>query len=185
MPLHLWTGWSAATARYDAPLPVTALVAADWPATGWQLPTHRILLDSDPSKPMLLQITWALADLVTAFEAAGWQASQATVGRDPFGNRAVSSAAWTSRAVADDASFPLGIGDPHQDRRHRSAHGVAYLENAKLGARWHRHCPAFDGVADRLEPVDFGYTQLEGVVVWARSPDQLATEKAGLVAVLP
>ena len=76
MPLHLWTGWSAATARYDAPLPVTTLAAADWPATGWQQPTHRILLDSDPSKPMLLQITWALADLVTAFEAAGWQASQ-------------------------------------------------------------------------------------------------------------
>lgn len=80
MPLHLWTGWTAAAARYDASPSVTTRAAADWLATGWQQqPTHRVLLDGDPGEPMLLQTTWPLADLVAAFEAAGWQPSQATL----------------------------------------------------------------------------------------------------------
>lgn len=80
VPLHLLTGWSAATARYDATPLVTTLAASDCLATGWQQqPTHRILLDGDPGEPMLLQTTWPLADLVTASEAAGWEPSQATL----------------------------------------------------------------------------------------------------------
>ena len=186
MPLHLWTGWSAATARYDAAPPLTTLAAADWRATGWQRqPTHRILLDGDPGEAMLLQTTWPLADLVTAFEAAGWQPSQATLSGE------ILSAALPSRQVlGSHAPWPM----THLGRSAVATLTKADVTDQRMVLRiWATQTLVQDGAgkaplllvsltAERLDPVAFGYAQLEEAAFGA---DQLATEKAGLVAALP
>ena len=109
--LHLWTGWSAATARYDAAPPLTTLAATDWRSSGWQRePANRVLLDGDPGEPMLLQTSRPLAELVTAFEAAGWNASQVTLSGE------ILSAVLPSRQTLDlRAPWPLRVGDAYQD----------------------------------------------------------------------
>ncbi len=186
MPLHLWTGWSAATARYDATPPVTRLAAADWLATGWQQqPSRRVLLDGDPGEPMLLQTTWPLADLMTAFEAVGWQPSQTILSGEilsaimpsrqeldrhapwPMTHLGRSALATLTRMEANDQRMVLRIWETQtvvQDVR-----GNAPLLMVSL-------------TADRLDPVAFGYAQLEASSLGA---DQLATEKVGLLAALP
>ena len=185
MPLHLWTGWSAATARYDATPPFTTIAAADWLATGWrQQPAHRILLDGEPGEPMLLQTTWAVADLVTAFKAAGWQSSQATLSGEilsailPSRQKLGSHAPWPMTHLGRSALATLTKTDATDQRR------VLRI--------WETQTVVQDGTgkaplllvsltADRLDPVAFGYAQLEAAAFGA---DRLAAEKAGLVAAL-
>ena len=150
-----------------------------------QQPTHRILLDGDPGEPMLLQTTWAVADLVTAFEAAGWQSSQATLSGE------ILSAILPSRqALGSHAPWPMThLG--------RSALATLTKINATDQRRvlriWETQTVVQDGTgkaplllvsltADRLDPVAFGYAQLEETALGA---DQLAAAKAGLVAALP
>jgi len=186
MPLHLWTGWSAATARYDATTPVTTLAASDWLTTGWQQqPTHRILLDGDPGEPMLLQTTWPLADLVTAFKAAGWQSSQATLSGE------IASAVVPSRqTIGNHAPWPM----THLGRSALATLTRMDAADQRMVLRiWETNTVVQDGggttplllvslTADRLDPVAYGFAQLEQA---AFGPDQLVGEKAGLVAALP
>ena len=186
MPLHLWTGWTAAAARYDASPSVTTLATADWLATGWQQqPTHRVLLDGDPGEPMLLQTTWPLADLVTAFEAAGWQSSQATLSGE------ILSAVVPSRlALGSHAPWPM----THLGRSALATLTKMDAPDQRMVLRiWETQTVVRDVAgktplllvsltADRLDPVAFGYAQLEEA---AFSPDHLVTGKAGLAAALP
>ena len=186
MPLHLWTGWTTAAARYDAAPPLTTLAAGDWLATGWQqLPTHRILLDGEPGEPMLLQTTWPLPDLVTAFEAAGWQSSQATLSDE------ILSAVVPSRhELGGHAPWPM----THLGRSALATFTRMDATDQRIVLRiWETQTLVQDGTgtapllmvslsADRLDPVAFGYAQLEEA---AFRPDQLATVKAGVVAALP
>ena len=186
MPLHLWTGWSSAAARYDVISPLTSLAAGDWLATGWQQqPTHRILLDGDPGEPMLLQTTWPIADLVTAFEAVGWQSSQATLSGE------ILSAVVPSRqALVSHAPWPM----THLGRSALATLTKMGATNQRMVLRiWETQTLVQDGggnaqlllvslTADRMDPVAFGYGQLEES---SFKPDQLASEKAKLVVALP
>ncbi|EEW25071.1 bifunctional DedA family/phosphatase PAP2 family protein [Rhodobacter ferrooxidans] len=186
MPLHVWTGWSAAVARYDAILPVTTLAAGDWLATGWQKqPTHRVLLDGDPGEPMLVQTTWPIADLVNDFEAVGWQPSQNTLSGE------ILSAIVPSRLpLTDHAPWPM----THLGRTALATLTKMDGTDQRLVLRiWATQTLVQNRTskypllmvsltADRLDPVAFGYAQLEEASI---VPDQLATEKAGLAAALP
>jgi membrane protein DedA with SNARE-associated domain/membrane-associated phospholipid phosphatase len=186
MPMHLWTGWSAATARYDSSSPLTTLAAADWRATGWRLqPTHRTRLDGDPGEPMVLQTTLPLADLVTAFETAGWQTSQATLSGE-----ILSAVVPSRRSLATHAPWPM----THLGRSALATLTKTEANDPRMVLRiWETQTVVQEGTstaplllvsltADRLDPVAFGYAQLEEASL---GPDQLTTEKARLVAALP
>jgi membrane protein DedA with SNARE-associated domain/membrane-associated phospholipid phosphatase len=186
MPLHLWTGWATAAARYDTASPVNTLAAADWLATGWQQqPTHRILLDGDLGEPMLLQTTWPLPDLVTAFEAAGWQSSQATLSGEilsailPSRLELGRHAPWPMTHLGRSALATLTKMDANDQRMVLRIWGTQTVMHDSAGETplW-----MVSLTADRLDPVAFGFAQLEQAAV---GPDQLASEKAGLLAALP
>lgn len=186
MPLHLWTGWSAATARYDAAPPLTTLAAADWLTTGWQRqPTHRILLDGDPGEAMLLQTTWPLEDLATAFEAAGWQSSQV-----PLSGEILSAILPSRQTLGSHAPWPM----THLGRSALATFTKTDATDQRMVLRiWATETLIQEGAgnaplllvsltADRLDPVGLGYAKLEEAAFGA---DRLAAEKAGLVAALP
>ena len=186
MPLHILTGWSAATARYDATPPLTTLAASDWLTTGWQQqPTHRILLDGDPGEPMLLQTTWPVAELINAFEAAGWQSSLATLSGEflsaivPSRQALVSHAPWPMTHLGRSALATLTkMGATNQ----RMVLRVWETQTLVQDGRGNSQFLLVSLTADRLDPVAFGFAQLEQAAV---GPDQLATEKARLLAALP
>lgn len=185
MPLHVWTGWSAASARYDASPPLATLAAADWLAGGWQKePTHRILLDGDPGEAMLLQTSMPLADLVTALKTAGWQPSDVTLSGE------IISAVLPSRQPLDlRAPWPM----THLGRSALATLTKAGALDQRLVLRiWATQTAIQDGsskapllmvslTADRLDPVAFDYAQLEEAALTA---EQIATEKAAIVAAL-
>lgn len=186
MPLHLWTGWSAATARYGATPPMTTLAAGKWLATDWQQqPTHRILLDGDPGEPMLLQTTWPLADLVTALEAAGWQSSHATLSGEilsavvPSRQELGSHAPWPMTHLGRSALATLTRMAATDQRMVLRIWGTQTVVQAGTG-----NAPLLlvSLTTDRLDPVAFRYALLEEASI---GPDQLATEKVGLLAALP
>ncbi len=186
MPLHLWTGWSAAGARYDATLPITTLAAGDWLTTGWQQqPTHRVLLDGDSGEPMLLQTTWPLANLVNAFEAAGWLPSQNTLSGEilaavvPSRLPLVSHAPWPMTHLGRSALATLSRMDGTDQRL-----VLRIWETRTLVQDGTGKAPLLmvSLTADRLDPVALGYALLEEASI---VPDQLVTEKAKLVAALP
>ncbi len=185
MPLHIWTGWAAASARYYAAPPVATLVAAEWLAAGWQNePTHRVLLDGDPGEPMLLQTSMPLADLVGALKTAGWQLSNVTLSGE------IISAVLPSRQTIDlRAPWPM----THLGRSALATLTMTGAVDRRYVLRiWSTQTVIQDGpssspllmvslTADRLDPVAFGYAQLEEATVAA---EQIATEKAAIVAAL-
>lgn len=185
IPLHLWTGWSAATARYDATTPVATLAAADWLAGGWQnQPSHRILLDGDPGEQMLLQTSVPLADLVTALKTAGWHPSDVTLSGE------IISAIMPSRQTLDlRAPWPM----THLGRSALATFTMKGAADQRLVLRiWATRTVIQNGpsnspllfvslTVDRLDPVAFGYAQLEEAALAA---EQAATEKTAIVAAL-
>ena len=186
VPFHLWTGWSTASTRYDAAAPMTTLAAADWLASGWQIePSHRVLLDGDLGEPMLLQVSIPLVDLVSVLKAAGWHPSDATLSGEiisavlpsrktldlrgpwPMTHLGRSAVATLTKMGASDQRLVLRIWATQTVIQDRSASSPLLLVSL---------------TADRLDPVAFGYAQLEEATLTA---EQLATEKAGLLAALP
>ena len=185
MPLHIWTGWSAASARYDAAPPVATLTAADWLAGGWQKePAHRVLLDGDPGEPMLLQTSIPLADLVTTLKAFGWHPSDVTLTDE------IISAVLPSRQRLDlRAPWPM----THLGRSALATLTMRGASDQRFVLRiWATQTAIQDGpssspllmvslTADRLDPMAFGYAQLEEATVAA---EQIATEKVTIAATL-
>ena len=185
MPLHVWTGWSAATARYDATPPLITLAATDWRSSGWQNePANRVLLDGEPGEPMLLQTFRPLADLVTALKAAEWNASQVTLAGE------IQSAVVPSRQTLDlRAPWPM----THLGRSAMATLTKSGTADTRLVLRiWATQTVIRDGTsvsplllvsltADRLDPLTFGYAQLEETPL---GTDRLATERTGLFAAI-
>ena len=185
MPVHLWAGWSVATARYDAKLPVTIMDMAVWQADGWRsLPATRILLDGDPGEAMLIQSDLALTDVVTALTAAGWTPVQTTLSGELLG-----AIVPSRQRLSDHAPWPL----THLGRQPLATLTKAGTADLRLVLRiWGS---AFeirnaDGTAplvlgsltaDRLDPIAFGYAQLEQE---ALPPDRLLFERLALVQAL-
>ena len=185
IPLHLWTGWSAATARYDAAPPLTTFTASDWQATGWQRePSNRILLDGDPGEPMLLQTSLPLTGLIAAFETTGWHSSDVSLSGE------ILSAVLPSRQTLDlRAPWPM----THLGRSALATLTKMGTDDQRLVLRiWPTQTVIRDGTgasplllvsltADRLDTVAFGYAQLEEATL---NTDQLAAEKARLLTAM-
>jgi undecaprenyl-diphosphatase len=185
MPLYVWSGWSAATARYAVTAPQTTMTAADWRATGWQgLPANRILLDGDPGEPMLAQTTLAQEDVVNRLRAVGWQPSQAGL----F-DEILWSVLPSRTGIADHAPWPMThLGRP------------ALVTLTKVGPDglrqvlriWPTDVLVQDDkgtaplllasiTSDQLDALAFGFSQLEEAPVAA---DQLTSGQAGLAKAL-
>ena len=184
MPFHIWTGWSASAARYDVKLPMTTMNTAVWQKVGWQsLPENRILLDGDTGEPMLVQSDFALTDLVTALESAGWTPTQTTLSGEILG-----AIVPSRQALADHAPLPL----THFGRQALAA--LTKPENADLRqvlriwgsevnirkAGGTAPLLLMSLTSDRLDPVGFGYSQLEQVP----PPVQPSSGRAALQAAL-
>jgi undecaprenyl-diphosphatase len=185
-PIHLWTGWSTASARYDATAPFETILATAWLATGWQQQlSHRILLDGDPGEPMLLQTTIPQADLVAAFERAGWQAVETTLTSEilsavlPSRQELGGHAPWPMTHLGRQALATLTRADGTDERRVLRIWATETRVQGDVDA-----APLFlvSVTADKLDPIAFGYAQLEEASV---EVDQLLLEQAGLLAALP
>lgn len=185
VPLHLWSGWSAATARYAVAAPQTTMAASDWLATGWRsLPTHRILLDGDPGEPMLAQTSLALDDIVVRLKPSGWQPSQAGL----F-DEILWSVLPSRKGIEDHAPWPMThVGRPAL---------VTLTKVAPDGLRqvlriWPTDVLVQDDrgtvplrlasiTSDQLDALAFGFSQIEET---ALSNQQIAMAKAQLAAAL-
>ncbi|MFZ1468320.1 MAG: phosphatase PAP2 family protein, partial [Paracoccaceae bacterium] len=164
-PLHLATGWSAAATRYDATPPLTTLASADWQATGWQsLPVSRILLTGEAGEPMLLQSDLPLDQLETLFQTAGWTVSQTSLTDDLLG-----AILPSRRAHGDHPPWPM----THLGRPPLTTLTKPGPDDLRLVLRiWRTDTLVQDAAgtaplllvsvtADRLDPVAFGFAQLE------------------------
>lgn len=185
VPLHFWTGWTAATARYAVTAPQVAMAAAEWRATGWQsMPSTRILLDGDPGEPMLAQTTLAAAVVADRLVAAGWLPARAGL---------LDEMLWSvlpSRQVTPDrAPWPM----THLGRPALASLTRPGPDGLRLVLRlWPTDVVVQDGTgsapllllsitADRLDPVAFGFMQLEEAPL---TQGQIRAERAGLAGAL-
>lgn len=185
VPFHLWSGWPAANARYAVTAPQTTMAAADWRATGWQsLPAYRILLDGDPGEPMLAQTTLAPDDIANRLKAAGWQPSQAGLSDEilwsvlPSRTGIAEHAPWPMTHLGRVALMTLIRPGPDDQRQVlriwptdvlvQDAKGTAPLLLLSISA-------------DRLDPIAFGFSQLEEAL---RTPEQIVAEQARLATAM-
>lgn len=176
MPVHVWTGWSDSADRYDAKPPLTTMDTAVWRADGWQsLPPTRILLDGDPGEGMLIQTDLALTDVVIALKAAGWTPGQTTLAGEFVG------AILPSRqTLGDHAPWPL----THLGRQPLATLTKAAAPDLRRVLRIWNSAFEIRNAGDtapllllsltmeRLDPVAFGFAQLEQAAL----PDQLLAE---------
>ena len=185
MPLHIWSGWTAATARYDVTVPQTTMTAADWRASGWQdLPTHRVLLDGDPGEAMLAQTTLARDDVVNRLKVAGWQPTQTSLFDEMLW-----SVLPSHSAIAGHAPWPM----THLGRPALATLTKSVPDDLRQVLRiWPTDVVVQDGKgtapllqisisADRLDPIAFGFSLLEETVL---APDQLMAGKERLAAAM-
>ena len=160
-------------------------ISADWRASGWQdLPTHRVLLDGDPGEAMLAQTTLARDDVVNRLKVAGWQPTQTSLFDEMLW-----SVLPSHTAIAEHAPWPMthlgrpalatltrtGPDDLRQVLRIwptdvvvKNGKGTAPLLQMSISA-------------DRLDPIAFGFSQLEET---ALAPDQLTARKDGLATAM-
>lgn len=185
MPLHIWTGWSAAKARYAVIAPQATMTVTDWRTTGWRsLPANRVLLDGDSGEPMIAQTTLARDEVVSRLSAAGWQPSSAALFDEilwsvmPSRKPIVDHPPWPMTHLGHAALVILtrkGPGDLRQVLRIwptdvvvQDSTGTAPLLLISI-------------TEDRLDPIAIGFSQLEEA---ALAPDQLPSEKAQLASAL-
>lgn len=188
VPFHLWTGHSAAEARYDVPPPVTTLALGEWLDGGWQaVPARRILLDGDPGEAMSLQTDLARDQVVTALKGAGWVDLHDTLSGD-----LLSALIPSRRALADRAPWPM----THLGRPPLISLGKLdpELPDQRLVLRiWDSGFQVVDAIgpaplllvsltADVLDPIAFGWMQLEQAGI---APDRLAAQRGAIAQVLP
>ena len=185
VPIHLWTGWSSAKARYDASPALTTMAFADWQRSGWKtLPDRRILLDGDPGEPMLLQTTRPMVDVVTDLNAAGWQPSKTALL-----DQVLAAFLPTHQLLSQHAPWPLThLGRPANrtltkpgSPDERLVLRVWVSDMLVQDGRASAPLMLFSMTADRLDPLVFGFAQLEQTVM---TESQLKTEQDGLVAAL-
>lgn len=185
MPLHLWSGWSAAKAQYDMGVSHTTMTAADWQTRGWQdLPANRILLDGETGELMLAQSIVGQDEIVRRLTLAGWQPSTVD-----FFDEMLWSVLPSRQSISDHAPWPM---------THLGRPGLATLTKRGSGEErlvlriWSTDFVVQDGQsilpllqvsvsADRLDPIALGFSQLEEATL---ALDQISAEKAALATAM-
>ena len=141
-------------------------------------------MDGDPGEPMLLQASMPLADMVGALKTVGWHPSDVTLSGE------IISAVLPSRQTIDlRAPWPM----THLGRSALATLTMTGAVDQRYVLRiWASQTVIQAGpsstpllmvslTADRLDPVAFGYAQLEEATVAA---EQIAIERAAIVAAL-
>lgn len=185
VPIHVVSGWQTASGRYEVTRPVTMIPVAEWRATGWQrLPTHRVLLDGDPGEPILAQTTLPLADVVTRLQSSGWQATSIGLTDEvlwsvlPSRQDLSGRPSWPMTHLGRPAQATLTKAGPHETRLVLRLWATDVLVSDSQG-----DAPLLlvSITADQLDPIAFGFSQLEDTGLPA---DLLGSAKAALAVSL-